>query len=96
MGQSITLRIGQKDYPLKASSPEAERYMRLAAESINAMLRKYDDLYPKQDLLDKMTFVALQQTVSKLSAQQELASMKKEIEALVSETGSYLSGIDKK
>ena len=38
MEQSITLKIAGKDYPLKATSPEMEQLMRLAAETINQKL----------------------------------------------------------
>ncbi|MBR4134702.1 MAG: cell division protein ZapA, partial [Bacteroidales bacterium] len=41
MEQSITIKIAGKDYPLKATSPEMEQLMRLAADSINQKLAAY-------------------------------------------------------
>ena len=42
-GQSITLKIAGKEYPLKARNPEAEQLMRLAAEDIT--IPSSGDLY---------------------------------------------------
>ncbi|MBQ3985082.1 MAG: cell division protein ZapA, partial [Bacteroidales bacterium] len=36
--QSINIKIAGKTYPLKASSPEMEQYMRLASDAINQKL----------------------------------------------------------
>ena len=54
MDQNITLSIAGKLYPLKASSPETEQVMRLAAESINAMLDKYNAKFPDRNSDEKI------------------------------------------
>ena len=96
MEQSITIKIAGKDYPLKANSPEMEQLMRLAAESINQKLAAYDAKFPDKTLVDKLSFVALNETVSRMSYQKRLASAGDEAKALLSRTDAYLDSIDKK
>ena len=73
MGQSIKIKIAGNEYPLVASSPEMERLMRLAAEAINQKLTAYDAKFPNKSLSDKLSFVALNETVSRLTYQKRLA-----------------------
>ena len=96
MEQSITIKIAGKDYPLKASSPEMEQLMRIAAETINQKLAAYDAKFPDKTLVDKLSFVALNETVSRLSYQKRLSSVGDEVKRMLSETDSYLANIDKK
>lgn len=96
MEQSITLKIAGKDYPLKATSPEMEQLMRLAAESINQKLAAYDAKFPDKTLVDKLSFVALNETVSRMSYQKRLSSTSEEAKRLLSQTSAYLDNIDKK
>ncbi|MBQ6045555.1 MAG: cell division protein ZapA [Bacteroidales bacterium] len=96
MEQSITLKIAGKDYPLKATSPEMEQLMRLAAESINQKLAAYDARFPDKTLVDKLSFVALNETVNRMSSQKRLASLSEEARTLLSQTSAYLDSIDKK
>ena len=96
MEQSITLKIPGKDYPLKATSPEMEQLMRLAAESINQKLAAYDARFPDKTLVDKLSFVALNETVYRMSSQKRLSSLSEEARTLLSQTSAYLDSIDKK
>ena len=96
MEQSITLKIAGKDYPLKATSPEMEQLMRLAAETINQKLAVYDAKFPDKTLVDKLSFVALNETVSRMSYQKRLSSVNEEAKRMLSQTSSYLDDIDKK
>ena len=96
MEQSITLKIAGKDYPLKATSPEMEQLMRLAAETINQKLAVYDAKFPDKTLVDKLSFVALNETVSRMSYQKRLSSVNEEAKRMLSQTSSYLDNIDKK
>ena len=96
MEQSITLKIAGKDYPLKATSPEMEQLMRLAAETINQELAVYDAKFPDKTLVDKLSFVALNETVSRMSYQKRLSSVNEEAKRMLSQTSSYLDDIDKK
>ena len=96
MEQSITLKIAGKDYPLKATSPEMEQLMRLAAETINQKLAVYDAKFPDKTLVDKLSFVALNETVSRMSYQKRLSSVNEEAKRMLSQTSSYLDNSDKK
>lgn len=90
MGQNITLKIAGKDYSLKASTPEMERYMRLASEEINKLMAKYDEKFPDRNTEDKMAFVALNETVSKIMNQDKVSSIQEEALSLKSEIDNYL------
>lgn len=93
MDQSITIKIAGKEYSLKASSPEMERCMRLAAEDINKRLSAYDEKYPDKRLEDKLAFVTLNETVSKITATGKLNALATEVSGLAEEVEAYLSGI---
>ena len=93
MDQSITIKIAGKEYSLKASSPEMERCMRLAAEDINKRLSAYDEKYPDKRLEDKLAFVTLNETVSKITAMGKLNVLATEVSGLAEELEAYLSGI---
>lgn len=93
MDQSITIKIAGKEYSLKASSPEMERCMRLAAEDINKRLSAYDEKYPDKRLEDKLAFVTLNETVSKITAMGKLNALATEVSGLAEELEAYLSGI---
>lgn len=93
-GQSITLKIAGKDYSLIAQSPEAEHFMRVAAENIRKMMESYDQKFPDKSVLDKLAFVALNETVSMLLAQRKLAKFTDEEAALEAEIESYLKTIE--
>lgn len=94
--QSITIKIAGKDYALKANSAEMEQLMRIAAETINQRLSAYDAKYPDKTLADKLAFVTLSETVSRLSYQKKLSALGEEAKRLQSETDRYLENIDKK
>jgi cell division protein ZapA (FtsZ GTPase activity inhibitor) len=96
MEQSITIKIAGKDYPLKATSPEMEQLMRLAAETVNQKLALYDAKFPDKTLVDKLSFVALNETVSRMSYQKRLSSVNEEAKRMLSQTSAYLDNIDKK
>ena len=96
MDQSITLKIAGKDYPLKASSPEMEQIMRIAAEAINKRLAQYDAKYPDKDMLDKLVFVTLNETVNRIAVQRKLAAQEDGEKKLLDEISSYLDSIDRK
>lgn len=94
--QSITLKIAGKEYPLKAASPEMEQMMRVAADTINQKLAAYDAKFPDKTLIDKLSFVTLNETIGRLAAQKKYSALESEIEKLQSETGSYLGNIVEK
>jgi cell division protein ZapA (FtsZ GTPase activity inhibitor) len=95
MDQSITLKIVGKDYPLKAASPEMEQVMRVAAEAINKRLAQYDAKFPDKDVLDKLVFVTLNETISRIATQRKLAAREEGEKKLLDEMTSYLDSIEK-
>ena len=95
MGQSIKIKIAGNEYPLVAASPEMERLMRLAAEAINQKLNAYDAKFPDKSLSDKLSFVALNETVSRLTYQKKLAEAGEEAKMLQEDVESYLRNIEK-
>ena len=68
--------------------------MRFAAEDINKMLLRYDEKYPSRPLLEKVIFVLLTQTVSRLQSQKKFNDVSSENEKLLSELGAYLKDIE--
>lgn len=96
MEQSITIKIAGKDYPLKVTSPEMEQLMRIAAEAINQRLAAYEAKFPDKTLVDKLAFVTLSETVSRLSYQKKMTAISEEVKRMQDQTDSYLNNIDKK
>lgn len=92
--QSITIKIADRTYPLKVTSPEAEQCMRLAAERINSMLAIYNEKFPTSDLSDKLAFVALNESAAKFAAQHTIAVHKEEVATFEREIGVYLNKIE--
>ena len=95
MGQSIKIKIAGIEDPLVAASPEMERLMRLAAEAINQKLAAYDAKFPNKSLSDKLSFVALNETVSRLTYQKRLSEASEEGRKLQEDVESYLKNIEK-
>lgn len=96
MDQSITLKIAGKEYPLKAATPEMEQIMRIAAEAINKRLAQYDAKFPEKEMLDKLVFVTLNETINRIAAQRKLVARDEEEKALLNVMTSYLDSIDRK
>ena len=88
--QSIKIRIGSREYCMKAVSPEYERIMRLASESINAKFSEYGVKFPSQSEIDKISFAALNQTMGFLNAKRKIAGMEEDEKALLEEMDAYL------
>lgn len=94
--QSITLRIAGKEYPLKATSPEMEQVMRIAAETINQKLAAYNAKFPDKDLQDKLAFVTLNETIARLTAQKKYSALEAAMAALDADEIAYLENTEKK
>lgn len=94
-GQSITIKIAGREFPMKVSSPENEQVMRTAAEEVNATLAAYEQKYPGRTLDEKMIFVSLNLAMNKIRAQRRFAALSAEAEALKVETSDYLDGINR-
>jgi cell division protein ZapA (FtsZ GTPase activity inhibitor) len=94
MGQSVTIKIAGKEFPLKAASPEIEQMMRIAAEQINQKLSDYSARFPDKTLADKLAFVALNEAVTKISCMRRLEMLDKEVKEMTGETDKYLKSIE--
>ena len=92
--QSINIKIAGKTYPLKASSPEMEQYMRLASDAINQKLAAYDAKFVGRELVDKLAFVTLNEAISRISLQKKLSSLEEQVKKLSAQTSDYLKDID--
>ncbi len=95
MDQSITIKIAGNEYPLKAASPQIEQMMRIAAETINKKLNAYDAKYPNKSLADKLSFVALNETVGRLALQKKLENATEEARKLQEDMEAYLKNMEK-
>ena len=90
MDQSIKIRIAGQEYSLKAGSPEIERLMRLAAESVSRKVEVYDSKFSDRSMVDKLAFAALNEAIGRLSCQSKLNAVLEETRKLHEETERYL------
>jgi len=93
MAQRITVKIAERDYIMNAPTPEMEEMMRLSAQSINKKIANYLAKYPGKSMVDILSFVALNESISNLIFQKKLDAVNAEAEALLKETESYLSNV---
>lgn len=91
MEQKITIRIAGKDFVLKASGPEEEELIRLAAIDINKRLTAYQTAFPGKALSDILSFVALSEGVAALTFQRKLEAAQQEGKDLSESLETYLS-----
>lgn len=94
-GQSISIRIADRTYPMKVNSPEDEELIRKAAETVNGKIERYNAKYPGKGLADVLLFVALNLCKSQLVLQKQLDRMLQGEESLARELDGYLDNIDK-
>ena len=95
MEQSIKIRIADREYPLKVSSPEKEEVIRKAAAELNKRISLYQDKYPNKGMIEILSFVALNVSMSNIVLQKQAEEMKYEEDTLVKELQGYLENIDK-
>jgi len=93
-GQGITLKIAGRVYAVRATSPEQERQMRLAAEEINKVLEVYDQRFPNKTEFDKLAFVTLNEALGKMDALSTAAATVNEANVLTDRLGNYLANIE--
>ncbi|MBQ9185934.1 MAG: cell division protein ZapA [Bacteroidales bacterium] len=93
MEQKITIKINEKDYTLKATSPEQEELIRKAARSVNKKIDAYKGKFANRQAVDILAFVALNESISALSFQKKLNSLSEEAASLKEATDSYLNNI---
>ena len=95
MEQSIKIKIADREYPLKVSSPEKEEVIRKAAADLNRKISLYQDKYPNKGMIEILSFVALNVSMMNVVLEKQVDSLKKGEENLASELRSYLENIDK-
>ncbi len=95
MEQKITIKIGEREYDLKSKSPEQEEMIRKAADMLNRMVTSYQVKYPRNNTIDILSFVAINQCISNISLQKKMEDMEKEITELGNGIDDYLKNIGK-
>lgn len=91
MEQKITIKIAGKDFVLKASGPENEELIRLAAIQINKRLQAYQAAFPGKALSDVLSFVALNEAISAITLQRRVDAGERAEKDLVEMMTGYLS-----
>lgn len=92
MDRCIKVKIADKVFPFLVKTPEHEAVMRKAADEINASLLEFDRRYPDKPLLDKLVFVTMNQTASRISKLDECRKISEQVREMEQELGSYLEG----
>ncbi|MBE6238335.1 MAG: cell division protein ZapA [Bacteroidales bacterium] len=95
MAQSISIRIAERTYSLKVSSPEQEEVIRKAADDINRKVALYQEKFPDKGILEILSFVTLNVCMANITLQKQMKTMEDEETALAKELDGYLDNIDK-
>lgn len=93
MDQRITIKIAEREYPMMARTPESEELIRMAAASINSKISGYLAKYPGKNMVDILSFVALNESIGSITLQRRLDEIKKEAEGINDATEDYLKDI---
>ena len=93
--QRIRLVIAGREYPLEAESPEMEQLMRLAAEDVNSMLKKFDEQFPTTPFEDRLMVAAVREAAGKLLSQRNMRRLADEADSLRRDLDAYLDGEEK-
>ena len=95
MAQSITIKIADRPYSLKVTSPEQEELIRKAADEVNRKISAYQDRMPGKGIVELLSFAALNVCMANLSLQDQLKEIAREEKSLADELEGYLENIDK-
>ncbi len=95
MEQSIKIKIADREYPLKVSSPEKEEVIRKAAADLNRKITLYQEKYPHKGMIEILSFVALNVSMTNVVLQKQIDVMNAEEEGLAKELQAYLDNMDK-
>jgi cell division protein ZapA (FtsZ GTPase activity inhibitor) len=95
MAQSITIKIADRPYSLKVTSPEQEELIRKAADEVNRKISAYQDRMPGKGMVELLSFAALNVCMANLSLQDQLKEIAREEKSLADELEGYLENIDK-
>ena len=95
MEQSIKIKIADREYPLKVSSPEKEEVIRKAAADLNKKINLYQDKYPTKGMIEILSFVALNVSMTNVVLQKQIDTFNESEGLLAQELRNYLDNIDK-
>ena len=95
MAQSITIKIADRPYSLKVTSPEQEELIGKAADEVNRKISAYQDRMPGKGMVELLSFAALNVCMANLSLQDQLKEIAREEKSLADELEGYLENIDK-
>lgn len=89
-GQEITINVAGRPYKMTAVTAEMERYMRLSAKEINKSLEDMNLSYSEAHIDDKLSIIAVRQSVAMHMAQDEVKALKAELNSLNRILADYL------
>ncbi len=95
MAQNITIKIADRPYSLKVTSPEQEEVIRKAADELNRKIRAYQDKLPGKGTVELLSFAALNVCMANIGLKNQLNEQAEEEMALAGELEGYLGKIDK-
>ena len=95
MEQKINIKIADRTYALKASSPQKEEVIRKAAAQVNRTFDAYVGKFPGKNIADILSFVALNVCMNNIVLKEELQNIKNETQVLETEIEGYLIKNDK-
>ena len=88
MEQSIKIKIADREYPLKVSSPEKEEVIRKAAAELNKKINLYQDKYPTKGMIEILSFVALNVSMTNVVLQKQIETFNESETVLAQELQS--------
>ena len=91
MDQKISIKIAERTFNLTAPSPEKEEIIRLAADAVNQHLQAYTRRYPGKSQAELMPMLALNECVSRITAQREKVAAEAEAQQLSKDIADYLA-----
>ena len=96
MTRKINVTILGKQFGLLTSSERQERFVRIAADTLNRMVEQCSAQFQQSDTVDLLIFVALNICMKKLNVEEEMKNLQAEADALEREFAGYLENIDGK
>ncbi len=95
MAQRITIKIADRTYNLRVSSPEREEVVRKAAAEINKTIEAYIEKFPGKSLTEILSFVSLNMCINNITLRELAEKHEKDVLSLDKELKGYLETIDK-
>ena len=96
MTRKINVTILGKQFGPQTSSERQERFVRIAADTLNKMVEQCSAQFQQSDTVDVLIFVALNICMKKLNVEEEMKNLQAEADALEREFVGYLENIDGK